>query len=122
MQNRLSHNALGFKTPEVMYTGNKHEVSHLKIFGCPVYVHISKEKRTKLDPFGKKRIFVGYCEVSKAFRIYILGFHHIYISRDVTFDEETTLNKSRKCQHEDVHEEDLPPRKVEAAPSPEIEA
>ena len=70
----------------------------------------------------KKEIFVGYCEVSKSFRIYISGFHHIDISRDVTFDEETPLKKSRKCQHEEVHEEDVPPRKVEVAPSPEIEA
>ena len=79
-------------------------MSHLKTFGCPVYVHIPKEKRTKLDPYRKKGIFVGYCEVSKAFRIYILGFHHIEISRDVTFGEETTLNKSRRCQLEEVHE------------------
>jgi hypothetical protein len=27
---------------------------------------------------------VGYCEVSKAFRIYIPGHRHIEISRDVT--------------------------------------
>ena len=97
VRNRLSHSALGFKTPEEMYTGKKPQVSHLKIFGCPVYVHIPKEKRTKLDPFEKKGIFVGYCEVSKAFRIYISGFHHIEISRDVTFYEETTLKKYIRC-------------------------
>ena len=49
------------------------------------------------------------------------GFHHIDISRDVTFDEETTLKKSRKCQHEEVHEDDVPPKNVEVAPSPKIE-
>ena len=63
-----------------------------------------KLKRTKLDPSGKKGIFVGYYEVSKAFRIYISGFHHIEINRDVTFDEEKELNKSRRCQLEEVHE------------------
>ena len=96
VHNGLSHSALGFKTPEEMYTGKKPEVSHLKIFGCPVYVHIPKEKRTKLDPSRKKGIFFGYCEVSKAFRIYIPGFHHMEISRDVTFDEEAALKRSRK--------------------------
>ena len=65
----LSHSSLGFKTPEEMYTGKKPEVRHLKKFGCPVYVHILKEKRTKLDPSGKKGIFVGYSEVSKSLRI-----------------------------------------------------
>ena len=80
VQNRLSHSALGFKTPEEMFSGKKPKVSHLKISGYPVFVHIPKGKRTKLDPSGKKGIFVGYCEVSKAFRIYIPGYHHIEIS------------------------------------------
>ena len=60
VKNRLSHSALGFQTHEEMYTGNKTEVSHLKIFGFPIYVHILKEKRTKLDSSGNKGIFVGY--------------------------------------------------------------
>jgi hypothetical protein len=42
VQNILSHSALGFKTPEEMFFGKKPEVSHLKIFGCPVFVHILK--------------------------------------------------------------------------------
>ena len=49
---------------------------------------------------------MGYCKVSKAFRIYILGHCHIEISRDVTFDEEATLKKSRRCQLEEVYEEE----------------
>ena len=121
VQNRISQSALGFKTPKEMFIGKKPEVSHLKIFGCPVYVHIPKEKRTKLDPFRKKGIFVGYREVSKAFRIYIPGFHHMEINRYVTFDEEAALKRSRKCQHEEVYEEDAPPINVEATFLPEYE-
>jgi hypothetical protein len=49
---------------------------------------------------------VGYCEASKAFRIYIPGHHHIKINRDVTFDEDATLKKSRRCQLEKVYEEE----------------
>ena len=55
-------------------------------------------------------------------RIYISEFHHKEIGSDVTFDEETTLKKSRRCQLEEVHEEDVPPRMVEAEYSPEIVA
>jgi hypothetical protein len=62
-----------------------------------VFIHIPKEKRNKLEPSGKKGIFVGYCEVSKAFRIYIPGHRHINISKGVTIDEEATLKKSRIC-------------------------
>jgi hypothetical protein len=71
-----------------------------------VFIHIPKEKRNKLDPSEKKGIFVGYCEVSKAFRIYIPGQHHIEISRDVTFDEDAALKKSKLCQLEEVYEEE----------------
>jgi hypothetical protein len=114
VQNKLSHSALGFKTPEEMFTIKKPEVSHLKIFGCPVFIHIPKEKRNELEPSRKKGIFVGYCEVSKAFRIYIPGHRHIEISRDVTFDEESALKKSRRCQLEEVYEEEpVNPRTTE---------
>jgi transposase InsO family protein len=106
VQNRLSHSALGFKTLEQIFSRKNLEVSHLKIFGCLVFVHIPKEKRTKLDPSVKKRIFVGYCEVSKAFRVYIPSYHHIEINEDVTFDEDATLKKSRRCQLEEVYEEE----------------
>ena len=105
-----------------MFTEKKPEVSHLKIFGCPVYIHIPKEKRTKLDPSKKKGIFVGYYEVSKAFRIYIPGFHHMEINRDVTFDEEEALKRSRKCQHEEAYEEETPPRIKETTCLPKDEA
>ena len=50
-----------------MFTREKLEVSHLKIFGCIVYIHIPREKRSKLDPLGKKGMFVGYSEQSKAY-------------------------------------------------------
>ena len=122
VQNRLSCSGLELETHEEMYTEKKPRVRHLKIFGCPLYVHILKEKRTKLYPSSKKRIFVGYCEFSKPLRIYILGFHHIDISRNVTFNEEVDLKKSRRCQLEEVHEEDVPPKKVEVEPSPKIVA
>jgi hypothetical protein len=89
-----------------MLNGKKPEVSHLKTFGCLVFIHILKEKRNKMEPSGKKGIFVGYCEVSKAFKICIPGHCHIEISRDVTFDEDAELKKSRRCQLEEVYEEE----------------
>ena len=49
---------------------------------------------------------MGYCEVSKAFKIYVPGHRHIEISMNMTFDEEATLKKSRRCQLEEVCEEE----------------
>ena len=96
VQNRTPHRVLENKIPEEVFSGKKPEVSHLRIFGCPVYIHILKEKRTKLDPSGRKGIFVGYSESLKAYRIYFPRFKKIDISRDVTVNEESVYNKSRK--------------------------
>ena len=70
VQNRTPHRVLKNKTPKEFFSYKKPEISHLRIFSYPIYIHIPKEKRTKLDPSGKKDIFVGYSESSKAYRIY----------------------------------------------------
>ena len=61
-----------------------------------MYIHIPKEKRTKLDPSGKKGVFVGYSESSKVYRIYFPRFKKIDISRDVKFDKDSAYIKSKK--------------------------
>jgi len=71
VQNRSLHQALDFKTPEEVFTGKKLDVSHFRIFGCPVYFHVPKEERNKFESFGKKGIFVSYSENSNAYTIYI---------------------------------------------------
>lgn len=61
------------KTPEEVFTGEKLDVGDLRIFRCPVYIHVPKEKRTKMEPSRKKGTFVGYSETSKAYQIYVPG-------------------------------------------------
>ena len=84
VQNRTPHRVIENKTPKEVFSSKKPEVIHLRIFCCLVYIHIPKEKNTKLDPSGKKGIFEGYSESSKAYRIYFPGFKKIDIIRDVT--------------------------------------
>ena len=108
VQNRTPHRVLENKNPEEFFSSKKPEVSHLRIFGCPVYIHIPKEKRKKLDPSGKKGIFVGYSKSSKAYRIYFPGYKKIDISRDVTFDEDTAYKKSRERPAKDTEEVESP--------------
>jgi hypothetical protein len=60
VQNRSPHKILGNKTLKDVFTEKKPEVSHLRIFRCPVFIHVPKEKRTKLEPSLKKGTFVGY--------------------------------------------------------------
>ena len=99
VQNRTLDRVLENNTPEEVLSSKKPEVSYSRIFGCLVYIHLPKEKRKKLDPSGKKGIFVGYSESSKSYKIYFLGFKKIDIGRDVTFDEDIAYKKSRKQKH-----------------------
>jgi hypothetical protein len=71
VQNKIPHLILKDMTPEEAFLGKKPNVEHLRIFGFPVYIHIPKDKRKKLEPSGKKGIFVGYSESSKSYKIYI---------------------------------------------------
>jgi hypothetical protein len=105
IQNRSPHVIMGEKTPEEAFTGEKPEVGHLRIFGCPVSIHIPKEKRTKMEPFGNKGIFVGYNETSKAYTIYVLDQRFIEVSRDVTFHEEVAFKHSKESQQDTEIEE-----------------
>ena len=51
---------------------------------------------------------MGYSESLKAYRIYFPGFKKMDISRDVTFDEDSTYNKSKKRPAEEPEEIEVP--------------
>ena len=54
-----------------------------------------QKKRTKLEPSGRKGIFVGYSETSKPYRIFILGQKNIELSRDVIFEEDLAFKRAQ---------------------------
>jgi hypothetical protein len=62
-----------------------------------------------LDPIGEKRILVGYNEVCKAYYIFLPTHRRIVVCRDVQFEEERALRRSRDMptQVEDQHGQDL---------------
>ena len=105
IQNRCPHAILENTTPKEVFTSIKQDLSHLRNFGCPIYIHVPKEKRTKLEPSGKKGIFIGYSETTKGYRIYIPGQRTIEISRDVIFEEDTTFKVSSNSD-ESISDED----------------
>jgi hypothetical protein len=55
--NRSSRAALDGKVVEKVWTGNEVVYSSLRVFGCPAYVHIPSEKRSKLDPKSRQCVF-----------------------------------------------------------------
>ena len=59
VQNHTPHRVLEKKTLEGVFSGKKLEFSHLRIFGYPVYIHIPKEKRTRIRSFRKEGYICG---------------------------------------------------------------
>jgi hypothetical protein len=96
IQNRCPRRILEDKTPEEAFIGVKPEVNHLCILGGPVYIYISIEKRTKLDPSNKKSLFVGYSETSKVDKVYIPEQRKTVVSKDVKFEEDLASRKSHE--------------------------
>ena len=58
VQNKKLHQTLKNITLEEAFTRVKAEIEHFRIFGCPVYLHVPKEKKSKLDPSGRKNTFM----------------------------------------------------------------
>ena len=83
---------------EEAFIGQKPEIGHLRIFRCPMYIHVPQERRTKLDPSGRKGVFVGYSESAKAYQIYIPGQRKIELSKDLTFEEDIAYQRSRHAE------------------------
>lgn len=86
---------MGEKTPQQVFTCIKPDVGHLRIFGFPVYFHVLKDKRNKMENTRNKGMLFWYCDNSKYFRIYVCGQRNIKFSRDVTFNEDVSLGKER---------------------------
>jgi hypothetical protein len=80
VQNRSPHRILKNMIPKEVSPRKKPSVEHLRIFGCPIYIHVPKEKRKKLETSGKKDIFVGYSESSKSYIIYVPGQQKVEIN------------------------------------------
>jgi transposase InsO family protein len=58
--NRSPRIALDGKVTEEVWTGNEVDYSSLRVFGCPTYVHIPSEERSKLDLKSRQCVFLGY--------------------------------------------------------------
>ena len=67
LQNRASAN--GGVSPHELYFGKKPNLAHLRVFGSNTYVHVSKEKRMKLDAKAEKCILVGYSDEQKGCKL-----------------------------------------------------
>ncbi|KAG3073017.1 hypothetical protein PC122_g14982 [Phytophthora cactorum] len=106
VKNRLPSPKIEHKTPFDIVFKSKLSVKHMRAFGCRTYILTPKEKRLKWNPKARAGLFLGYEEVSKAYRLYDIEAGQVVISRDVNFDE-STFGLSPPISDEDVDDLDF---------------
>ncbi|KAJ9517240.1 hypothetical protein QJQ45_009139 [Haematococcus lacustris] len=77
-------------TPHEACFGSPPDIHHLRVWGCPAWVHDS-EPNSKLASRGIKGVFVGYEEGGKAYQVRAEG--RLYVSKSVVFDEQAVLRR-----------------------------
>jgi hypothetical protein len=70
VKNHCPHIVLGMSTPGEDFTGKKPDVSHFKIFGSSVYLHVTKNARKKLELTAEVGILVVYIETPHNYHVY----------------------------------------------------
>ena len=70
MVNRSPASTLIDKNPQEVWIGKKPSIKHLKFFGCDAYVHVPKDKMSKLDNKAKNSIFIGYKDGMKGYNLW----------------------------------------------------
>ena len=94
IKNRCPSNAIRNRTPYEMWYGHVPSVKHLKVFGSTCYALIPKVHRKNLvlqvvnvSSQGRKCIFLGHSNTSKAYRLYDEVNKKFVASGDVIFLE-----------------------------------
>ena len=107
----LSHRVLGMSTHEEAFTGKKPDISHLKISGSSVYIHVTKDARKKLEPTAEVAIFVGYKKTPHNYRVYFLDALMNVVRWDIKLNEVKAMKFSLERElHLHVEEELLVPK------------
>ncbi len=97
IRNRVPSRSLpAGETPYHHWMGKPPNLSHIRVFGCKCWFVIPKIHANKLDPRCKSGIMIGYSTQSKGYKIWDLESKSIIISRDVRFDEASTISHSTK--------------------------
>jgi hypothetical protein len=92
-------------TPKESFIGKKPDVSHFKIFGSSVYVHVNKDARKKMEPTTEVWIFVGYTETPHNYHVYFPNSKMTVMRGDIKFDEGKAMRLSLEREL-DLHAEE----------------
>lgn len=85
--NRFPTRAMSEITPHEAWTGEKPEMSHIRVFGCTAHMKIPSIGLKKLDDRSKPVVYLGKEPGTKAHRLLDPVTNKVHVSRDVIFEE-----------------------------------
>ncbi|SRR6266480_359016 len=74
-------------TPEELWTGQRPDLSYLRVFGCDAYALIPKEHRSKLDDKSEKCILLGYGDTTVHYKLWNPCTKRVVVATDVEFND-----------------------------------
>ena len=90
------------KTPYEAWGSKNPSLSHIRVFRCDAFVHISKERRKKLDNKSEKCIFIVYKDGINGYKLWNPTTRTTIYNKDAIFkkDESTSWNEKVKRERE----------------------
>ena len=105
------------KTHYELFTGEKPDLQHLRIWGCKCYSRVTSELQgSKLEPRTEVGMFVGYDDFSKSYKIRI---GRTVVNRaEVVFDESALGDSTDTDFHDNALPSSTPPSHAPLPPPP----
>ena len=85
--NRTPSRVINYETPLERLFQQKPDYSSLRVFGCACWPNLRPYNTHKFQFRSKQCVFLGYSPLHKGFKCLDPSTGRVYISRDVTFDE-----------------------------------
>ena len=94
LNNKVPAKVLNWKSPiEVLKAKfpniQQRENLKLRTFGCIGYVLFHDVNKDKLSPRAHRCVFIWYSNTQKGYKLYHPSTKRVFVSKDVTFDENT---------------------------------
>jgi len=89
-------------TPYELFQGTKPNISHFRVFGCPVTARkwtINANSHGKQTECGIRGIFVGFDANQKGYMFFLPASCQLYTSADILFDEEFSSTIAHTWHH-----------------------
>jgi hypothetical protein len=107
-------------TPEEAWSGNKPDISDLRVFGARAFVHIPESQRKKLESRSLICTFIGLARQRKAYRLVHRETRRLFDSRDIIFDEggDTKHYERLTIEHNAEDKSTTPPAPAQTPAAP----